>query len=303
MIYKGTYKDRPAVIIESATLRATVLYDDGAKIASLIDLSEGKELLSTKEGEAYKRLAYDGSYVDSECSAFDDMFPTIDPYTADGGAFKGITYPDHGEMCRLGFDARIEDGRAVFSASSRLFPITYEKSLTPTENGGIRVSYEITNSSGHPFDFIYAGHIMLKGEDGARLITPFDQSAPIARIFGAKDIADEDLLRDGLSGFIKGSGAAYKFYYTEPMKSGYFALRYATGKELSFRFNEKRLPYLGVWLNNGEFQNIYTISPEPCTAPFDAPDKAAERGYSSVIAPNSTFDFSIDIELSKIPTN
>ena len=106
MITKGKYKDRRAIVIESAALRATILPDDGAKMASLLRLCDNRELLSVKDGEKYKVLDYTGSYVDSECSAFDDMFPTIDPYTPDAGAYSGIPYPEQiDELLRLALEA------------------------------------------------------------------------------------------------------------------------------------------------------------------------------------------------------
>ena len=76
-------------------------------------------------------------------------------------------------------------------------------------------------------------------------------------------------------------------------------MKYADGKELLFHFDKSKLPYLGVWLNNGEFQDLYSIAPEPCTAPFDAPDKAAVRGYVSKIAANATFSFDIHIQIGE----
>ena len=97
MIVHTSYKNREAFVVESGALRATFLTNDGAKMASLIDLETNRELLLTRDGESYRVLTADGSYVDSECSAFDDMFPTIDPYTPEKGAYKVITYPDHGE--------------------------------------------------------------------------------------------------------------------------------------------------------------------------------------------------------------
>ena len=36
--------------------------------------------------------------------------------------------------------------------------------------------------SHEPFDCIYAGHILLKGEDGAQLLTPFEADVPVERI-------------------------------------------------------------------------------------------------------------------------
>ena len=63
--------------------------------------------------------------------------------------------------------------------------------------------------------------------------------------------------------------------------------------------DERKLPYLGIWMNNGEFQDIYTITPEPCTVPFDAPDRAAKRGITSVIAPREHFSFEIKITVKE----
>ena len=299
MIRQGKYKDRPAVIVQSASLRAIFLPLDGAKLASLTDLKDGKELLATKDGEIYRTLEYDGSYVDSECSAFDDMFPTIDPYTPNEGTFSGITYPDHGEICRLPSEFLIEGEKVVFKLSSRLFPITYEKTVSIGADGGIALDYRIHNFSDEPFEFIYAGHIMLRGEDGAVLVTPFKDGARTEMIFATEGYPEHELPRDRLTGYKPGTGAAYKFYYTEPIEKGFFSLQYPSGRELRFEYDKRRLPYLGVWLNNGEFQNIYSISPEPCTAPFDAPDKARAKGFCSELSADEIFEFSISITVGQ----
>lgn len=299
MIVHTSYKNREAFVVESGALRATFLTNDGAKMASLIDLETNRELLLTRDGESYRVLTADGSYVDSECSAFDDMFPTIDPYTPEKGAYKGITYPDHGECCRLPYEARIDDEKLILSAHSRLFPIHYQKTVTAVPDGTIVIDYAITNEADEPFDFVWAGHVMLKGEDGIRLLSPFGEKDPIEMIFATDGYEHDTLPRDTLTGFAPHTGAAYKFYYLEPMNEGYFGVRYTNGRELLFCFDKTKLPYLGVWLNNGEFQGIYNLAPEPCTAPFDAPDKAAQKGYSSQIPANSDFRFRIEISMRK----
>lgn len=303
MIARAGYKNREAIVVESDALRATFLPKDGAKMASLIDLSTNRELLLTRDGESYRALTVDGSYVDSECNAFDDMFPTIDPYTPEAGAYKGITYPDHGECCRLPYEASIEENKLILSAHSRLFPIHYQKTVVPASDGTIAVDYAITNEGDKPFDFIWAGHVMLKGEDGMRLLTPFGGNDPIEMVFSTDGYAHDTLPRDTLTGFAPNTGAAYKFYYLDPMPEGFFGVRYASGRELFFRFDASKLPYLGVWLNNGEFQGIYNLAPEPCTAPFDAPDKAAQKGYSSQIPASSTFRFRIAISIQESKPN
>lgn len=296
MIGFEKYKDRAALVIDGGTLRATFLPEDGAKMASLIDMRTGKELLLTKEGARYRVLDYDGSYVDAECSAFDDMFPTIDPYTPSEGAYRDLTYPDHGEVCRLPFSAEIEGESICFAAESRLFPISYRKCVRPTDEG-LAIDYTYENRGNEDFPFIWAGHMMLRGEDGMRLCTPFAPDAPIEMVFATEGYPHDTLPRDRLTGFDAERGAAYKFYYTEPMREGFFRVTYPDGRELSVTFDAEKIPYLGVWINNGEFQGIYNIAPEACTLPFDAPDKAASRGYTASIPAKSTLTFTVHLSI------
>ncbi len=294
MITYGKYKNRPSVIVQSETLRAVMLPEDGAKMTSLTGVKNNKELLLTKSGEEYKVLTYEGNYVESECSAFDDMCPTIDPYTSDFGENVGKTYPDHGECCRLPYKVEITKDAAVLTARSRLFPITYKKTVA-INNRGIRLTYEVENHGVEEFPFLWAGHIMLKGEDDMELRTPFAPDAPIEMMFATSGYDQNTLPKKRLSGFHPGKGAAYKFYYLEPIKEGRFSAVYADGKELIFAYDKEKLPYLGVWLNNGEFQNLYNIAPEPCNIPFDSPHKAKMRGYTASIPAKGKFEITIDI--------
>jgi NOL1/NOP2/fmu family ribosome biogenesis protein len=219
MVRHTTYKDREALVIEGGGLRATVLPQDGAKMASLTVLSDGKELLACKSTPTYRPLTANGSYVDAECSAFDDMFPTIDPYTPEEGPFEGLTYPDHGEICRLPFSYTIDGERVQLCARSGILPFHYTKTLSPASDG-LDVHYRIENDSDEDLPCLWAGHMMLQGEDGIRLCTPFSPDAPIEMIFATKGFAPATLPRDRLTGFAAGSGAAYKFYYLKKIPEG-----------------------------------------------------------------------------------
>lgn len=294
-IQESKYKDRPAVILESDSFIATFLPQDGSKLVSLRVRASGKELLVNKEGEEYKVLKYTGDYVSSECSGFDDMFPTVDPYTPSEGFYKGIHYPDHGEVCRITYCARISEQGLLMEAKSKLFSLDYSKIISEAADGGLDITYSIKNNSTEPFPFLWAGHIMLQGEDGMRVLTPFKEKTPVEKMFATKGVSAAELPLDRLSGYVPGKGAAYKFYYLEPMKEGTFGLAYPDGSQLNFTVDAGKIPYLGVWFNNGEFQDLYSITPEPCTVPFDAPDRAAKRGYRSVIPAKSIFSFKLHI--------
>lgn len=299
MIYKTHFKDRPAVCVKSKALCITLLPCDGAKAASLIRLSDGKELLYVKPGDRYAVLSPDGDYVSSECSGFDDMFPTVDPYLPKNGPFASTEYPDHGEACRLSYSLDVTDDSVILRANSRLFPVKYEKRVFAASDGSLVLSYRIINDGDEPFDFLWAGHIMLRGEDGMTLISPFDDSVPVRMMFAPAGTDTGSLSLKGLSGFEPGTGAAYKFYYEQKMPKGRFGVSYADGSELIFETDETKLPYLAFWLNNGEFKDIYTLTPEPASVPYDSPERAAQGGIASFIDPHSDFSFDIKIKTTE----
>jgi len=299
MIYETIFKDRPAIAVESEKLVALFLPKDGGKMASLKRKCDGKELLAVKEGDTYKVLTETGSYVDSECSGFDDMFPTVDPYTPSEGKYKGVTYPCHGEVCRISHEYKILENQVNFFAKSKLFDVTYYKSVAITKNGGFAIRYVIENLGDEDFPFLWAGHVMLKGEDGMRVLTPFPDDTKTEFMFASTGYDTEKLPKDRLSGYVPEKGATYKFYYLDKTPEGWFGLSYPDNSKLYFNYNKDVLPYLGIWLNNGEFQNIYTITPEPCNLPFDAPHKAAERGLNASIKAKDSFEFVLNIELEK----
>lgn len=295
MIYQTKYKDREAIAVETACLTLLILPQDGAKLASLKRKADEKELLVTKPGGNYNVLSYDGSYVESECSGFDDMFPTVDPEMV-----GGISYPDHGECCRLPYMATIAKDLLLLRAESKLFSATYEKRIYVDGVDTIHLDYRIENRTKSPLPFLWAGHIMLAGEDGMRVLTPFTESTPIEMMFVDPITASADALPyDKLMKHEPGSGAAYKFYYLSPMSTGEFGVSYPDGWKLLFTVDPKKLPYLGLWLNNGKFQGEYSITPEPCTIPFDSTGRAAARGLRSEIPANTVFSFDIQIQLKE----
>ena len=299
MIELSRYKDRPMLVLKTPMLTAGFLHQDGGKLATLKDTADGTEFLHQTEGDKYLTLEYDGDYVSSECSGFDDMFPTIDPYTPESGVLEGKTYPDHGEICRVSMENAIKRNGVTFTYRSDAFKYRYQKSIFPLRDGSIEIVYRITNDSPEPLSCLWAGHCMLRGVDGARIFTSYSDETPRVQMFGPDDVEPNDLSTDRLTGYQPGEGYTYKFYYLEKMPAGKFGVRYPDGKVLTFSTDPQKIPYLGVWLNNGTFKDIYNMALEPCTAPYDAPDRAEAHGFPTKIAPNASVEFSIRLSLSR----
>ena len=160
MITSGKYKHVFSLVLDTGSLRAVVLPENGGKLASLMDKKSGTELLAQAEGETYLPIDLDSAYVEGECSAFDDMFPTIDPQ--EGG------YPDHGEVCRVKHEWSTVDDSVKLCYRSLLLPYRYEKTYSALSDGSLALDYRITNLSDSALPCIWAGHIMLAASEGGR---------------------------------------------------------------------------------------------------------------------------------------
>ena len=67
---------------------------------------------------------------------------------------------------------------------------------------------------------------------------------------------------------------------------------------LLLRYDPREIPWLAVWLNNGEFKGIRNIALEPCTAPYDRPDAAAPE-ERCLLPPGSETSFTLSIHIIK----
>ncbi len=285
-----TYKDRPAVTVETNKAVALFLPEDGGKLASLQAKSDHWEFLTQTDNEAYRVLAYDGSYIDAECSACDEMFPTIDPCMPSPNFGE---YPDHGEVCRMAHSVQIDEQGINIGVASKQLHYTYTKRITCDDTGALILEYTIENPTDHPFPNLWAMHCMLRGDASAELLLPYEEDASVEMMFGPENA--EQLPRNRLLPYQPG-GATYKFYYLEPMSKGMCGCIYhANGHKFLLEFDAGKIPYLGVWLNSGGFKDMYNLALEPCTAPFDTPDRAEVRGCGSTLQPCEKLQFSVRI--------
>ncbi|MBQ4290259.1 MAG: hypothetical protein II719_03600 [Clostridia bacterium] len=260
MITATEYKKRPAVAIESGEMRAVFLPEDGAKLASLC--FHGRETLEQAKGDAYLRLFPDSDYVRCECSAFDDMFPTIDPCELDGRR-----YPDHGEVCRIPHSFRREGEDLFFSCDARSVGARFSKRVR-AEGAVLRIDYRIENGNETPLPCLWAAHMMFRGVPGARVWSCFPPDTVRRIRFGCPPDEPEVL------GPFSPDGESYKYFLetcTSPLSCG---IRYPDGRVLTVAFEGSAVRWLGVWINQGSFKGMYNIALEPCTAPYDSPENA-----------------------------
>ncbi len=308
-IKAGRYKDIFALEFNTDKYRAVFLPYNGAKMASLTDKKLNLELLSESDGEKYKPLTENGNYVESECSAFDDMFPTIDLYVPQSGERKGILYPDHGEVCRGCFDFEINDSSQELTMSyvSRTLSYKYKKQITAGEDGSVIIKYKIENMLSEDFPFIWAAHIMLASHKGGYFILPEEFGRDAEIMFDSKNERSKrgDIIKitDDLltTAEFSPGGDTYKFYFISKTEAGNIKYALPSFKtSVVLRYDSEKLPFLGIWMNNGGFKGMYNAAPEIASAPYDTPEEAILRNVCSFIPAKGFFEFELEIYTEEI---
>ena len=296
-IYDTMYKDVEAVACETKTIRAVFLPLYGAKFASMTVIENGRELMEQAVGEKYKKPSYMGSYIDAECSAFDDMFPTIDQTHCEQFPWEGTLMPDHGEVYALPWSFEIEGECLHMWVYSPRFAYRLDKWVSEKDDG-ILISYMARNLSEFDLDFIYSAHCMLAAEEGAGFLLPFPDNSPCTVTFtdlkelggyGSKVFWPSTGEIDFITTPPKKDKVGYKIYFDQQIPEGWFEYRYTDGTSLKVSFDKDALPWFGLWVNYGAFKNMYNVAPEPSSAPFDKPDAAKLRGIQSVLEGRGTY--------------
>ncbi len=315
-IKKGMYKDIESVVVTTDTLIATFLPSQGGKLVSLVRKSTGRDYLAQRAGETYRKLGIDGSYVRAECSAYDDMFPTIDPWAYPDGPLKDKPYLDHGEVSRTPAKATIGEDCLDTFMESQFLPYTFEKHITENARGGIRIEFTATNTGDVDMDFIWAAHFMANAEKDGTVISPFVDGDKAEMVFSSdaerfgkrNDIVTLPFGVDGKTRIDKSNahdpvnGDSWKFYYSEKCPAGFLGYHYPSdNSRLMFTFDETLVPYAGIWMNDGDhgsaLSEFHNCALEICTGSFDRPDTARARNQYSVLKARSQFKWFLELDI------
>jgi hypothetical protein len=185
------------------------------------------------------------------------------------------------------------------------FPYTLEKAVW-LEGAIFRSRYRLANRSRFPFHFIWAAHPLFKAVPGMRFVAPgglkqIVNSVPGPTLGGYG--ARHPFPRSGgldLSTVPPQDGRGFqKYYFLGRLPEGWCRLdNPETGLSVTLSFSPDRVPYLGMWFNQGGWAGQYNIAPEPCTAAMDRVDLSRLWQAGSSIDPLSTWEWDLAIEVS-----
>ncbi len=295
-ISAGKFKDIDAVIVESEALRLAIVPSCGAKIASLIHKHTGRECLFHAPGEQFRRGAYGARYETGEVTGFDEMFPTISECFCDLEPWAGVRMPDHGEVWSLPWKCEVTGTEVRTSVHGVRFPYVLTRTISFARANTILLRYRVENPSACDFPAMWAAHPLFNATPGTRIIVP--ESArhimntvpgpalgsyggrfnfPLARSEGGQEW---DLSRVGPPE----GRVFFKYFFLDALEEGFTILHDSNTREtVALVWPIEQVPYLGMWVNEGGWENWFHVAPEPCTAPFDRWDVAREWGRLPVI--------------------
>jgi hypothetical protein len=310
-IYPSHYKDVKAITMENDRIKVQFLPEFGGKMTSFIFKENEKEFLAQAENTKYRRLNYDGVYVDAECSGFDDMFPTIDRVFYPNDPWKGVEMPDHGEVCAIRWEHEIKDDSLCMRTHGLRLPYVLEKRVRFDDASNLRIDYQATNLCDYDIDFIWAAHPIVNIEEGGEIILPYKDGAAATCVFSFEEgfgrYGDAvrwpvALRRDGKTQMLNKTapkdinGNNYKIYFDERIPEGWCAYKYPpvdsrNSESVVFymTFPAEFVPYFSIWMNEGSFHGFHSIAMEPCTGAYDRIDLAILHKKNSVLKAKSKY--------------
>jgi galactose mutarotase-like enzyme len=309
-ISRGAFKDQEALILENSQIRAVLLPSWGAKTASLVHKGLGIETLWQNPAAAFKGSGYGEPYGDGEFAGFDEMFPTISRCFYEAAPWAGVEAPDHGEVWTIPWETSIEGDSATLSVGGTRFPYRLQKTVS-LQGERLIARYAATNLSSFPLDFIWAAHPLFNATEGMRFLVPRGMRKivnavpgptlggygqwmdfPVARRADGKEVRLDRVPARNTAGY-------QKYWFAEKVTEGWCMVRDdKSALTIGMAFPREKVPYLGMWLNEGGYAGQYNIAPEPATAAMDRIDFAKSWGMDSVLPPGSRLEWHLVIALA-----
>lgn len=305
-IREGMYKDIPCVDFESERLLVKVIPLSGGKIQSVFDKRDQAEYLYQSERKEFIRPVYGMSFDESDLSGFDDMFPAISACRYPEAPWQGLFLPDHGEVWSLPWSCAADKDALELSCGGVKLPYILLKRIWFSGANTLELAYRVQNLSSFPLKFIWAAHPLINIDESSEALLPGE----VERIFHTYDGPDRPDAFGRIGNWAEEKSrygaiadpnrdCCGKYYVLGKLQSGECAVySNSTRRYVRFRYSIEQLPYLGVWFNwNGYTVPQKNMALEPCTGAPDAIDTAAKYGWISELAPNGSYEWTLEMEV------
>jgi galactose mutarotase-like enzyme len=290
-----------SLTLENERLRVVVLPDFGGKIISLRDLQHAYEWLSqgplpTAEVLTHRQVG--DRWTGREGWGWDECFPNI-------AAEKSGLY-DHGEVWSRPWQFQAAENKLVGTVEGYGFNYLFERSLH-LEDAALVATYRVTNRAAELLKVIWAMHSVFAAQTGMRIELPENitqlkvESGIAATPAKAGEMISWPLFKDpanealDLSVIPSRDTAPFALkLFTPPLASNDGWLTFSgPGGTLKISFDPARMPFLGLWLNFGAWENAFEAALEPTLADSDALSTAVKEGRAVSLEPGASYGWEI----------
>ncbi|MDP4177739.1 MAG: DUF5107 domain-containing protein [Bacillota bacterium] len=311
-IRSDKYKGAEAFILENIYLRVIVLKNFGAKVASIYNKKQNFEVLFQPVNNEYTVPLYGDSFEKYDTSGWDEAYPTIDkclyPFET---KHKGIEMPDHGELWSIPWNFTVEEGKLKSWVASPKFNYIFTRYIELRENT-IHVEYEIKNIGDENLYAIWTLHSLLACDQYSKLILKnvhkvinVHKSEVLGNVGTVhnypmtKDVNGNNYSLDKINPV--SCKKSEKFYVKGKLLKGEAGITLNKEKILlTINFPEKKIPYLGIWINEGGFKGEYNCAIEPANGFYDSVETAKRYNEIDKINPKGSNSWFLDITLKEI---
>lgn len=282
----------------------------GGKIYRLIYKPTGSDFCWHSPITELKKPVYGSSFIPYDCGGFDEMIPTVGECD-----WRGKHLPDHGEAWQLPWKIVAKgDDFLTLRCRLKVSPFEIERKLILVKDSArVNLQYRITNVGKEKWEYIWDCHgsvtpaarlgkttkIFLPEETKVNVWWSKDErlgkqgtwhSWPITRDRDGKEI---DLSLMGAETL----GYADKLF-TDRLKEGWIAamdMEKNTG--IVFAFPTDKIPYAGIWINQGGWRGYTQLGLEATNGCGDALNVAVKdylKTYA-LLQPGQSEEFSLTI--------
>lgn len=281
--------------METGEIRVELIPGLGGKVVSLLYKPTGKEWLVQSDLQALKQPAYGSNFGDADMSGWDECFPTIAPCAAEAGG--ALMLPDHGEVWALAWDAEVSEGRIDCSVGGVALPYRLGRSLYFTSPDTLRMAYRAENLGESPLQFLWVPHPQFAVSEPTRIELP-PSAQEMLCVFGGAARQEGRTYAWAAEADVDASqtGDGRKFYAPGKVsegRCGLFCER--SGNWLRMDFDPQRVPYIGVWIDEGMFNRQNAIALEPSIGYYDSLDRARANGTAQTILPGQACEWSLTV--------
>jgi galactose mutarotase-like enzyme len=311
--YQTTWHGMSAWALECEQLRTVVVPGLGAKLVSLLDKRNQLEWLVDSGGRPLKHLSYGASFVEQDMSGWDEMFPTIVAceYSVQGERY-GTALPDHGEVWTQPWMLEpAHSGELRLSALGKALPYQLIRTLEYSTAATLKMHYELKNLGLEKIPYIWAAHPQFVcGEQSEIRLPPsvkevcntiptdWGWGVPETRFGWPVALSlDGQRIQINLTGPAS-QKRARKFFLLPEAHVGWVGLIHRpAGDWLHLSWDPARVPYLGIWVDEGALSHTSVAALEPTTGFYDSLAVAYEKNEVAILEPGATHTWTLSVQV------